>query len=158
MDLAGDESQPHGGLTEEIISAFQLAKDNGIPITIHAGEAGPASNVKQAVEILHAQRIGHGYHVLDDPEIYSSIVRQRGIHLEECPFSSVKTGAFDLKDKGWPNHPLATFYKDQVSFSVNTDDPTVTGHDLNDEYSNIIAPTGMHLLVKCLVDAARFAA
>ena len=67
------------------------------------------------------------YRVLEDPEIYSSIVRQRGIHLEQCPFSSVKTGAFDLQAKGWPHHPLATFYRDGVSFSVNTDDPTGTG-------------------------------
>jgi len=154
MDLAGNESLPNGGVTSEIISAFQFAKENQIPITIHAGEAGPATNVKQAVEVLHAQRIGHGYRVLEDPDIYSSIVRQRGIHLEQCPFSSVKTGAFDLA-KGWPHHPLATFYKDAVSFSVNTDDPTVTGHELPDEYSNITSDSGMQLPLKCVVKALK---
>lgn len=157
IDLAGNESLPNGGVTNEIISAFKYANDNQIPITIHAGEAGPAINVKQAVEDLHAQRIGHGYRVLEDPEIYSSIVRQRGIHLEQCPFSSVKTGAFDLQAKGWPHHPLATFYRDGVSFSVNTDDPTVTGHSLLDEYSNITSESGMRLPLKCVVDAIHYA-
>lgn len=157
IDLAGNESLPEGGVTKQTIAAFQYAKDNQIPITIHAGEAGPASNVKQAVEVLHAQRIGHGYHVLDDSSIYSSVVQRRGIHLEQCPFSSVKTGAFDLKSKGWPHHPLVQFYRDGVSFSINTDDPTVTGHSLNDEYSNVISSLGMQLTANCLVDSVRFA-
>jgi len=157
IDLAGDESQPDGGVTKEIISAFQWANEHQIPITIHAGEAGPAMNVKQAVEDLHARRIGHGYRVLEDSEIYSSIVRQRRIHLEQCPYSSVKTGAFNLKSQGWPHHPLATFFKDGVPFSINTDDPTVTGHSLPDEYSNVTSAAGMQLPLKCVVDAIKYA-
>jgi len=155
VDLAGDESLPEGGVDEEIVKAFDDAHAHGIPITIHAGESGPAANVEEAVKKLHARRIGHGYHVLDNRRIYNECVKKIGTHLEQCPFSSVKTGAFDLKKNGWPHHPLATFFNDQVSFSINTDDPTVTGHSLVAEFENVTSSSGMSLPAKCLVTAVR---
>lgn len=101
----------------------------GIHRTVHAGEAGPASNVQFAVKKLAAERIGHGYHVLQDAAIYQ-MCKKRTIHFETCPYSSYLTGSVSPGEK----HPIVTFAEDNVSFSISKDDPTVTRSDLNAEY------------------------
>ena len=52
------------------LQLFVEAKNTGVRRTVHAGEDGPAENVRRAVDELHAERIGHGYHVMDDPLLY----------------------------------------------------------------------------------------
>jgi len=156
IDLAGDESIIDADHPDEekTVEAFQYAFEHNVHRTVHAGEAGPASNVKAAMEILHAERIGHGYRVLEDDVIYGQL-KENGIHLEECPYSSVKTGGFDLK-KGWKNHPIRRFFEDGASFSINTDDPTVTGHNLVDDYRIVgEAPEGVGLPLQALVNSVR---
>ena len=78
VDIAGDELMP---LDPRHIEGFKKAKDLGLNITVHAGESGPAANVKTAIEELGATRIGHGYHVIDDESIYQ-LAREKGIHFE----------------------------------------------------------------------------
>ena len=51
-------------------AAMDVAHAGGLPITVHAGEDGTAENVAKAVDVYHARRIGHGYHLLDDQAIY----------------------------------------------------------------------------------------
>ena len=82
--------------------------------------------------MLAAERIGHGYRVLDDENIYRECL-ERNVHFECCPTSSILTGsvALDLQ-KG---HPILQFAKDGASFSISTDDPTVTNTQLSDEYA-----------------------
>ena len=106
---------------------------------------------------MHAERIGHGYRVLENATIYDSL-KQRGVHLEECPFSSVKTGAFDIRRHGWKDHPIRRFFQDGASFSINTDDPTVTGHSLVDDYGIVSSEKGVQLPLQALVDSVRNAA
>ena len=78
VDIAGNELRP---LDQRHIDGFQQARGLGLHITVHAGESGPASNVRQAIEVLGAERIGHGYHVVDDEEVYQ-FARERGVHFE----------------------------------------------------------------------------
>ncbi len=78
VDIAGDELKP---LDPRHVEGFKKAKELGFNITIHAGESGPAANVKTAIEELGATRIGHGYHVIDDESIYQ-LAREKGIHFE----------------------------------------------------------------------------
>ncbi|CAH8438048.1 unnamed protein product [Heterobilharzia americana] len=124
IDIAGDDSilekEP---LASEIVQTFQEAKKSDIHRTVHVGENSSAKSVYEAVTILHAERVGHGYHVLDDDTIYKS-VRDAGVHFELCPSSSFVTGAVDVKDPR--KHPIHRFIEDKVSFSINTDDPTLT--------------------------------
>ena len=80
--------------------------------------------------MLHAERIGHGYKVLESPEIYARCLSQ-GIHFETCPHSSILTGAVHLENI--LSHPILRFAEDNVNFSINTDDPTVTGTRMQDE-------------------------
>ena len=74
-----------------------------------------------AIEDMKAERIGHGYRLLRDPENYHRYAIEQRIHFEGCPYSSVMTGSVPLN---WTVHPIAQWVKDGVSFSINTDDPT----------------------------------
>ena len=78
------------------------------------------------IDILGAERIGHGYHALDDPEVYERC-RKDKVHFEVCPTSSIMTGAVSVADASSLKHPLIRFAQDNVNFSISTDDPTVTG-------------------------------
>lgn len=78
VDIAGDELRP---LDQCHVAGFKRAKELGLHVTVHAAESGPASNVKEAVEKMGAERIGHGYHVLDDEAIYK-FAKDKGLHFE----------------------------------------------------------------------------
>lgn len=125
IDIAGNESD----CSDDDVAAFQRAKELGIHRTVHAGEAGPAANVKIAVDKLFAERIGHGYRVLEDESIYAE-VKAKNIHFEVCPYSSYLTNAVAKKAV----HPVIRFADDNVNFSINKDDPTVTHSTLDTEY------------------------
>jgi len=140
IDLAGDETIVDDDHPDDPlhIQAFKEAVKAGIGRTVHAAESGPAGNAKAAVEIMGATRIGHGYHILDRPDVYN-LIKQKQIHLEICPTSSLQTGAVKLGPSGWPSHPLVDFYKEGLNYSVNTDDPTVCGVNLLDEFNLVSA-------------------
>ncbi|XP_071948164.1 adenosine deaminase-like [Antedon mediterranea] len=115
IGIGGDESLT---LQNEFHQAFQEAIKLNIKRTIHAGESGPAANVKEAIEVFKAQRIGHGYHCLDDDKVYE-LVKKANVHLEVCPTSSMVLGSVS---PDWNKHPAIRFAKDSLNFSLNTDD------------------------------------
>ncbi|KAH9278874.1 Adenosine deaminase [Echinococcus granulosus] len=131
VDVAGDDKPCDGTNTDpRIKEAFKKAKAGGLHCIAHAGENGPAASVTEAVHEMFAERIGHGYHILDDPAVYKD-VRERNIHFEAsfspsnvCPLSSKLTGSVHGE---WSSHPITRFEADKVNYSISTDDPTVTG-------------------------------
>uniref|UniRef100_A0A7N6BIN4 Adenosine deaminase n=1 Tax=Anabas testudineus TaxID=64144 RepID=A0A7N6BIN4_ANATE len=129
IDLAGDESLNCEAYPEHR-KAYEEAVRCGIHRTVHAGEAGPASVVREAVEVLKAERIGHGYRTLDDKALYKKLLAQK-MHFEVCPISSKLTGAWNLE---FTEHPIITFMKDKANYSLNTDDPLILNSTLNDDY------------------------
>ncbi|CAH8440409.1 unnamed protein product [Heterobilharzia americana] len=158
IDIAGDDSVLEKQPTpNEIIQTFQEAKKLGIHRTVHVGENSSAKSVYEAVTTLHAERIGHGYHVLDNDAVYES-VRNSGVHFELCPSSSFVTGAVDVKDP--KKHPIHRFTQDAVNFSINTDDPTLTERWDLDEANYCINELGLkssHLYdAKCNAAKAAF--
>ncbi|CEO24869.1 adenosine deaminase [Paraclostridium sordellii] len=110
-----------------------LARSYGYRITIHAGETGIGKNVLDAINILKAERIGHGIFIKDHEEAYN-LVKEKNITLEMCPTSNLQTKAIDHLF----NYPLETFYKDGIKVTLNTDNRTVSNVDLTNEYSVII--------------------
>jgi len=112
------------------VAAFQRAKELGLNITIHAGEIGPAENVRHAVDEFGARRIGHGYAAAKCPEILSDMVR-KGVHFEVCPTSSLETGAW--QDSDWQRHPARILLDADASVSFNSDDPSVFATSLSEE-------------------------
>mmetsp|Transcript_53025 Transcript_53025/g.44469 ORF Transcript_53025/g.44469 Transcript_53025/m.44469 type:complete len:121 (+) Transcript_53025:514-876(+) len=109
IDLAGDE---HYTIKEgdNVHKAFVLAKTNGVNRTIHAGESSSAHEIIRAIELCDVTRIGHGYRMFykkdetDDDDTMAKackLVKDRNIHLEMCPRSSIL-----LKSALINNHPL----------------------------------------------------
>lgn len=128
FDIAGAEGSEEFG--PDHVQGFQYCKMNGIHRTAHAGEAGTAYRVKMALEQLGAERVGHGYHSVDDDEVYGMVKRQR-THLEVCPLSSRYTYSVP---RDWSLHPAIRFFADDVNFSLSTDDPGLQQTTLIDDY------------------------
>ncbi|XP_023930667.1 adenosine deaminase-like isoform X2 [Lingula anatina] len=143
IDLAGDENLDLKDIKshDEHLRVFQEAEWLGLSRTVHAGENGPAEIVREAVYDMHAQRLGHGYHVLDDETLYKA-VREKGVHFEACPVSSHMTGSVSTD---WTKHPILRFARDGVNFSVNTDDPLLIGGFLSSEYETCTEKIGLSL-------------
>ncbi|KAM7411236.1 hypothetical protein PAMA_021294 [Pampus argenteus] len=130
IDLAGDESlncEAYPGHRK----AYEEAVRCGIHRTVHAGEVGPPSVVKEAVEVLKAERVGHGYRTLEDQTLYKQLLAQN-MHFEVCPISSKLTGACN---PDFTKHPVITFRKDKANYSLNTDDPLIFNSNLHLDYS-----------------------
>lgn len=131
LSIQGKEG-PHeeAPVMSHIVQMYEEARKCGIKTTIHAGEASGPHSIQRAVDVYHTDRVGHGYRVVEDSNIYNSCLQQ-GIHFECCPWSSHLTGAVPFHTR---IHPIAQFAKDKASFSLSSDDPTLTGRYLNEDY------------------------
>ncbi len=151
LDLAGHE-ETHSGAP--FAAVFRRAREAGLGVTIHAGEVGDAGNVRQAVEVLGAQRIGHGVRAIEDHRVVR-LLCQHGIALEVCPTSNLQTGVTHT----FAQHPLRDLYHLGVQTTINTDDPSVSDTTLTDEY--LVAVMGMGLALRdiqqMILNAARTA-
>ncbi len=125
LDLAGAEAlYPTSSFQNE----FALAKKLDIPFTIHAGEADSARSIREAIS-FGAQRIGHGIHAQDDPELMA-LLAEKKIGLEMCPTSNLQTKAIQTLDE----YPLHTFLKQGILATINTDNTTVSDTTLKQEF------------------------
>ncbi|GJM21485.1 MAG: adenosine deaminase [Planctomycetota bacterium] len=126
IDLAGPEDLPGAPNA----AAFARARDAGLPITVHAGEAAGPDSIREAIDLLSAQRLGHGVALRQDAALASDVA-SRGIALECCPTSNVQTAAVAALDE----HPFADFRDAGQRVTLNTDDPAVCGITLSHEYA-----------------------
>ncbi len=111
---------------------FEKLKSEGLRTTIHAGEPnypGAIQSVKDAVEVLGAERIGHGIQVATSDKAIQYILDKK-IHLEICPTSNYITQSVPSIQE----HPIKKLYDAGVSLSINTDDPGIFDYDLTHEY------------------------
>jgi len=131
LDLAGDEAnfpaewfEPH----------FKIGRDAGWEITVHAGEAGGAESVWQAIKTLGATRIGHAARIGDDPALVEYILEHE-IGIEANLTSNYQTSTVaSLAD-----HPLKCWLDAGLLATINTDDPGISNIDLPYEF-NVAAP------------------
>jgi adenosine deaminase len=141
FDLAGPEAgfppSPHE-------QACRIARDNGLSITIHAGEADEAGRIIEALDICGADRIGHGIHVLDDVDLdtgemgpIASRVRDEWIPLEVCPTSNLHTLGISVGD-----HPIGRMLHHGFNVTLNTDNRLMSGVTLTDEYRVVLDHQG----------------
>ncbi|PIU18119.1 MAG: adenosine deaminase [Elusimicrobia bacterium CG08_land_8_20_14_0_20_44_26] len=137
FDLAGDESRFSG---ENFKDLFKKAFSALIPVTIHAGEAAGWESVKEAVDFLHAQRIGHGVRIFENG-FFLDRIKQMKIPLEICITSNVQTGVF----KDYSFHPVADFYRRGLRVTLNTDDRSVSGIDLTHEWKIVQQECGLEI-------------
>lgn len=137
LDLAGDETRFPARRFAEV---FQRARREGLYVTVHAGEAGGADNVREAIELLGAQRIGHGVRSIENSDVVH-LLRTRGIALEVCPTSNLQTG---VVRQFW-QHPLPDLLALDLRVTINTDDPSVSDTTLTDEYMIVMLAMGVTL-------------
>ncbi|MEV0597302.1 adenosine deaminase [Nonomuraea cavernae] len=115
IGLAGDESHPMAPFAE----VLDQARDTGLHLVHHAGEAAGAASIREALTLGHAERLGHGIRVLDDDTLVEE-VRERRIPLEVCPTSNVLLGFVpSLRE-----HPLPLLHAAGLVVTVNTDGET----------------------------------
>lgn len=155
FDLAGDEAGYPCRLFEEALQPVVAAKQETpeeIHITIHAGEAAGPESVWEALEVLGAERIGHGLHAFDDPLLIEHLRREQ-ICLEMCPTSNWLTQAApDLA-----RHPLLEGLREGLSVTISTDDPGIFGVSLPDELRIARDTIGLspEQIDRCLENAVR---
>ncbi len=137
LDIAGNEAEFPGTPFAPI---FREAKESGLHITVHAGEWGGPANVQEAIEVLGADRIGHGVRVLEDPNVVA-LAKERGTVFEVCVTSNYQSGVTPtLKE-----HPLRAMCEAGLITTINTDDPSISRISLSGEYQMINHQLGFPL-------------
>ena len=114
---------------EPYAGVFSLARELGLAAVPHAGEFGGPESVRAALDELGAVRLRHGIRAVDDPALVTDL-RERGIVLDVCPISNLRTGAVGALEE----HPLRQLVTAGVQCSVSTDDPAMFDTDLTREY------------------------
>ncbi len=137
LDLAGQED---GYSALPFRSLFERAKREGFGVTIHAGEWAGADSVREAVELLNADRIGHGIRTIEDPTLVE-LLAARGTVLEVCPTSNVQSGVVET----FPIHPLTELYQRGIRTTINTDDPLICNVTMSDEIAQVLTHTPLTL-------------
>jgi adenosine deaminase len=113
---------------EPFAGVFERARALGFHTVAHAGEAAGAQSVRAAVEVLGAERIGHGTRAAEDPSVVDLLVRRR-IPVECCPLSNLRTAVISsIRD-----HPIRAYFERGIPVTVNTDDPAMFGNTLVDD-------------------------
>jgi adenosine deaminase len=150
IDLAGAPGSTFS--FAEYGAAFTRARDAGLGRTVHAGEGRPPSEIRAAIEILHAQRIGHGTTLLDDPGVCDLVIG-RGIVIEACLSSNVHTGAIAKASE----HPLARWLALGVNACINTDNTLLSDCTSTSEHQLAAQLSGMtpELLVRAVENGHR---
>ncbi len=134
--IGGDElSVP----TKEFRPVYDRAAQMGLHRLMHAGEVGGPDKIREAIELLGAERIGHGIAAIHDPELMD-LLAERKIPLEMCPASNMKTAALarqlHREDARIEDHPLPKLLRHGIPIVLSTDDPAMFRTTLDEEYVN----------------------
>ncbi|RKF07889.1 adenosine deaminase [Oceaniradius stylonematis] len=124
--MAGDERMHH---PKDFAPAFDIARDAGLRITVHAGELAGAESVRDALDHLRPERIGHGVRAIEDPALVERLAEER-IVLEICPASNIALGVF----ADYASHPFNRLRDAGVKVTLNSDDPPHFHSSLANEY------------------------
>jgi adenosine deaminase len=134
--IGGDElSVP----TEAFGPAYEKAASIGLHRLMHAGEVGGPDKIREAIELLGAERIGHGIAAINDPALMD-LLAERKIPLEICPGSNLRTGALarqlQREEARMEDHPLPRFLRHGIPVVLSTDDPAMFHTTLLEEYES----------------------
>jgi adenosine deaminase len=129
--LSNDERR---GTTSEFARAFAIAERAGLLLTPHGGELLGPQSVRVCLDELHADRLGHGVRVAEDPALLDRVA-EAGVALEICPVSNVALGVYsDLTSV-----PLPTLLAAGATVALGADDPLLFGSRLAGQYATMRA-------------------
>lgn len=150
IDLAGAE-----GIVplHDFAPFFAKAREYKLNITCHAGDSQGRETTQAAID-FGATRIGHGHRIFDDPDL-CQIAIEKHITLENCPTSNVQC----LTVESYEKHPAKKLYDMGVPVTINTDNPTLAGVTLDDEYTHCLNEMGFSYndLIKMNINSAKAA-
>lgn len=118
-----------GRTSPRFAETFRMAAAGGLHRTVHAGESSGPEGVRDAIDILGAERIDHGVRIIEDPALVREVAARR-IPLDVCPWSNVQLGLYPTRK----DHPLDDLRRAGAPVSINTDDPALFGCRLDEEY------------------------
>ncbi|MBD3677287.1 MAG: adenosine deaminase [Rhodobacteraceae bacterium] len=124
--IAGDEK---AGKPKDFAYSFDMAREAGLRLTAHAGEWGGPESVRDALDDLRVERIGHGVRAIEDLALVDRLAED-GVVLEVCPGSNVVLGVYP----NWKSHPIETLRERGVTVTVSTDDPPFFHTTMTREY------------------------
>lgn len=116
---------------------FARARDAGLKTVAHAGEEGPPSYIREALELLQVSRIDHGVRITEDPELVALVVAGQ-IPLTVCPLSNTRLCVYSAMN----DHPLLSMLDQGLLVTVNSDDPAYFGGYVNANYRALIEALG----------------
>jgi adenosine deaminase len=126
FNMAGEERM---GRVADYARAFDIAREAGLGITIHAGEICGAFSVADAIDLVKPSRIGHGVRAIEDADLVKRLA-DLGTVLEVCPGSNIALGVF----ADFASHPLRVLKEAGVRVTINSDDPPFFDTSLRREY------------------------
>jgi adenosine deaminase len=133
--VAGDE---RNGDIEDYVRAFEIAREAGLGITIHAGEFGGWESVQAALDHIRPSRIGHGVRAIENPDLVKRIAAE-GVVLECCPGSNIALKVFG----SYAEHPFPALRAAGCKVTLNSDDPPYFWTTLKHEYDIAAEHFGM---------------
>jgi adenosine deaminase len=129
LSIDGNEAAS-GRTGPRFAEAFRRASAAGLRRTVHAGESSGPEGVRDAIELLGADRIDHGVRAIEDPAL-TALLAERQIALGICPTSNIALKVYDSLG----THPIDALRRAGVPVSINTDDPCLLGTSLPREYA-----------------------
>ncbi len=134
----GLDSSEVGHPPSKFAGVFAAARAKGLKLVAHAGEEGPPDYVREALDLLHIDRLDHGNRAMEDPAL---VARLAGGHMTftVCPLSNLKLCVVhDIAD-----HPIEAMLRAGIRATVNSDDPAYFGGYVNDNFRAIAAKPGL---------------
>jgi adenosine deaminase len=135
LDLAGDEANFPA---EQFVEHFKIGRNAGWHSCPHAGEEAGPESIWQAINLLGAERIGHGVSAIKDPTLMEYLrVHQIGIE------SNITSNIHTMCVSDYESHPIKTFLRSGIKASLSTDDPGISGNTINHEYNVAAVKAGL---------------
>jgi len=133
LTAVGLDSSELGHPPAKFARAFETARSMGLRLVAHAGEEGPPEYVREALDVLHIDRVDHGNRALEDADLVAQL-RKTQIALTVCPLSNLKLGGVrDLR-----LHPLREMIEQGLRATVNSDDPAYFGGYVHDNFVAVV--------------------
>ena len=130
----GLDSSERGHPPEKFARVFAQARAAGLHLVAHAGEEGPPEYIRNALDVLHVERIDHGVRCVEDPALVRRLARE-GIALTVCPLSNLKLCVVG----SLAEHNLAELLAAGLKATVNSDDPAYFGGYINQNFIETFA-------------------
>ncbi|MGT2441464.1 adenosine deaminase [Ensifer adhaerens] len=134
FNLAGEERMHK---VADFARAFDIVRDAGLGLTIHAGELSGAFSVRDALDHVRPSRISHGVRAIEDADLVRRLADE-GVVLEVCPGSNISLQVFP----DFASHPLRALHEAGVRVTLNSDDPPFFHTSLAQEYDIASAVMG----------------